>query len=185
MHRRPLLRLLNDYRYRHPDEADVVQRFRTFVESHPDCFERRLTVGHVTGSAWLVDRAGTHVLLTHHRKLDLWIQLGGHADGNPDPLAVALEEAREESGLGDLEPMGEDVFDLAIHDIPAIGDEPAHQHYDVRFALRVTGSECYTVSRESHDLAWVEIARLGDYTREDSMMRLARKWLALRRNPHP
>lgn len=185
MHRQVLLHLLNDYRHRHPAEAGVVRRFRTFVESHPDCFDRRLKVGHVTGSAWLVDRAGTHVLLTHHRKLDLWIQLGGHADGNPDPLAVALEEAREESGLSDLAPVGEDVFDLAIHDIPAIGADPAHKHYDVRFALRATGSERYTVGDESHDLAWVEIERLGDYTSEVSMLRLARKWLALERNRHP
>jgi 8-oxo-dGTP pyrophosphatase MutT (NUDIX family) len=180
MHRQALLRLLNDYRHRHPDEAWVVRRFRTFVESHPDCFERQLAVGHVTGSAWLVNRAGTHVLLTHHRKLDRWIQLGGHADGNPDPLAVALEEAREESGLPAVAVVWEDVFDIAIHDIPAIGDEPAHQHYDVRYAVRATDSERYRVGNESHDLAWVEIERLGDYTREKSMLRLARKWLKVR-----
>ena len=180
MHRQILLRLLNDYRHRHPVEAGVVSRFRTFIEAHADCFDRRLRLGHVTGSAWLVNRAGTHVLLTHHRKLDFWIQLGGHADGNPDPLAVALEEAREESGLPAVMPVWEDVFDLAIHDIPAIGEEPAHQHYDVRYALRTTDSERYTVGSESHDLAWVEIDRLGDYSREESMLRLARKWLAVR-----
>ncbi len=178
MHRQSLLLLLEDYRIRHPDEFECVERFMRFVETHPACLERSLSSGHVTASAWLVNQAGTHVLLTHHRKLDLWVQLGGHADGNPDLLAVALEEAREESGLDDLAPVREPIFDVAIHRVPARGAEPAHDHYDIRFALRTSGSEAYTVGRESHDLAWIDIRCLEDLTREGSMLKMARKWLA-------
>ncbi len=175
MHRRPLLELLRRYQRRNPDETAVNTRFRDFVTLHETCFERSLLIGHVTGSAWLVDSAGERVLLTHHRKLGRWLQLGGHSDGDPDVLQVALREAREESSL-QVRPVHDEVFDLDIHEIPARGPEPAHHHYDVRFALQVEGSESFAVSSESHDLAWVPIHSLADYTDEDSMLRMARKW---------
>lgn len=175
MHREPLLHLLADYGLRHADEIPVVERFRDFVQAHQRCFERDLWAGHVTGSAWLVNAARDAVLLTHHRKLGRWLQLGGHSDGNPDPLAVALMEAREESGL-EVAPLSMVAFDLDIHEIPARKQDPAHFHFDVRFALTVTGSEIFRVSPESLDLAWVPIERLADYTDEESMLRMARKW---------
>lgn len=177
MHRNDLLSKLRHYRDRFPSEQDVADRLIGFVESHPDCFERSLEVGHITGSAWLVNKAGTHVLLTHHRKLNAWLQLGGHADGNTDILDAALQEALEESGIRELEPVSTDVFDIDIHLIPARKNEPEHYHHDIRFAFRCTGSEAYTVSNESHDLAWVETERLEEYSTEESMLRMARKWL--------
>jgi 8-oxo-dGTP pyrophosphatase MutT (NUDIX family) len=178
--RRTLLEQLENYRQRYPDESSTVERFRAFIEAHPDCFERSLAVGHLTGSAWLVNRSASHVLLTYHRKLDLWVQLGGHADGNPDLLAVALQEAREESGIAGIKPVAQAIFDLDIHRIPARGAEPAHDHYDVRFALQVTESENFEISAESHDLAWIKIRRLAEKTQEPSMLRMARKWLRCR-----
>lgn len=135
--------------------------------------------GHVTGSAWLVNRPGTHVLLTHHRKLKRWLQLGGHADGEGDVLKVALTEAREESGLERLVAVAPALFDLDIHRIPEHGSEPAHYHYDARFALRSMDDSPYRISGESNQLAWAEIANLGAYTNEESMLKMARKWLAL------
>ncbi len=80
-----------------PAEAQVAAEFVRFAEAHPDCLWRSCVPGHFTGSAWVVDAARRHTLLTHHRKLDKWLQLGGHADGDPDLLAVARREAREES----------------------------------------------------------------------------------------
>ena len=70
-----------------------------FVSAYPNCFERSLSIGHITGSAWLVNQTKTRVLLTHHKRLNKWLQLGGHADGNPNVLEVAMQEAREESGI--------------------------------------------------------------------------------------
>jgi 8-oxo-dGTP pyrophosphatase MutT (NUDIX family) len=105
--------------------------------------------------------------------------LGGHADGDPDVLAVALKEAREESGLEDFEPLGGGIFDLDIHPIPARKDEPEHLHYDVRFVLRAMGPTAYTVSEESHDLRWVRLEEVVGLTEEESMMRMVRKWAAL------
>ena len=124
MHRQRLLRLIDQYAFEHPDERPLVQSFRRFVEHEPRCFERDCWTGHVTGSAWLVNNARTHVLLTHHRKLNRWLQLGGHSDGNPDSLDVARREAEEESGLV-VAPCDERVFDLDVHEIPPRNADPA------------------------------------------------------------
>lgn len=177
MHRRQLLDLLYAYAERRPEEQETVSRFLEFVRGHPRCFERDLWAGHVTGSAWLLDGMRQRVLLTHHRKLGRWLQLGGHSDGDPDPLRVAIREAEEESGLM-VEPLSRGIFDLDIHRIPARRQDPAHYHFDVRFALQVVGSEDFAVSGESLDLAWVPVTKLHRYTDEASMLRMARKWLS-------
>ena len=177
MSRAGVIRQLRDYRARWINEADTVARFIAFLAAHPDGFARELKIGHVTGSAWVVNREGTHVLLTHHRKLNRWVQLGGHADGDADVFRVALREAEEESGLTDLEPVGTEIFDVDVHEIPARGELPAHLHWDLRYAFRASGSEAYRVSDESLDLAWIEIGALRSVTREESMLRMARKWL--------
>lgn len=177
MHRNDLLAKLRTYRNERPDESPVADRLIRFVETHPDCFERSLQVGHVTGSAWVVNRAGTHVLLTHHKKLNIWVQLGGHADGNSDILNAAFREAVEESGIQNLKPISPTIFDIDIHEIPERKTEPAHNHYDIRFVFQCEDTEDFIVSDESHDLAWVELAELEAYSNEESMLRMAKKWL--------
>jgi 8-oxo-dGTP pyrophosphatase MutT (NUDIX family) len=180
VHREPLLNALSEYAARHPGERACSERFAAFVRAHPDCFSRTLVPGHVTGSAWVVHPDGAQVLLTHHRKLDMWVQLGGHADDDPDPARVALREAEEESGLVGLELVSPGIFDIDIHRIPARGSEPEHEHFDVRFAIRATSGTVYRVSPESKALAWVPVAGVARLTSEPSMLRMCAKWLALR-----
>ena len=174
--RQLLISQLEDYRMRHPSESPIIDRFVDFVSSNVDCCERSNLEGHLTGSAWLVNRDGTHVLLTHHRRFNKWLQLGGHADGNQDLLEVATKEAYEESGLGRLRPLSKAIFDLDIHRIPASGGVPEHDHYDVRYAFEAVGDESYRVSDESNDLRWVEIANIADYAEGPTMLRMAEKW---------
>lgn len=159
-------------------ESALVAAFADFARAHVDGFERSCRPGHFTGSAWLVSADGRRVLLTHHRKLGRWLQLGGHADGDPDLAAVALREAEEESGLTGLT-VEAPVFDLDRHWIPARGDEPGHWHYDVRYVVRAGASEDFAVGPESLALAWREIAALAaDGEADASLGRMAKRWLA-------
>lgn len=148
-----------------------------FLAEAKNPFHRETTAGHFTGSAWLVDRNGERVLLTHHRKLQRWLQLGGHADGNADLASVALREAREESGLAGLsvEPA---IFDVDRHWIPERKHEPGHWHYDVRYIVRAESQQDFVVSEESLALAWVSISSLAEGRDTDaSLRRMAQKWL--------
>lgn len=159
-----------------PEEAAVAEAFRVLLADAHDPFVRARLDGHFTASAWLVDATGTRLLMTHHRKLDRWLQLGGHADGDRDLPAVALREAREESGLAGLV-VEQAIFDLDAHWIPARAEVPGHWHHDVRYVVRATGGEDFVVSDESHALAWRDIDALREDAGTDpSIARMARKW---------
>ncbi len=181
MHRQPLLALLRDYRARHPEEAACADRITNLVVEHEDCFERTCLPGHITASAWIVDHAGSRALLTHHRKLDAWLQLGGHADGDPDVCGVALREAREESGMAHFEVLADGLpIDIDVHDIPARPGEPAHEHHDFRFLLRAKPDQPLVMSEESNDLRWFEREALAPLLADESIGRMVGKahaWL--------
>jgi len=163
------------------------------VETEPACFSRHtFTPGHVTGSAFVVCRSTGKVLLHHHRRLNAWLQLGGHDDGENDPRATALREGREESGLSDLALLTPDVLDVDVHDIPAGKGEPPHLHHDVRFAVTTRAPEAIKRDAgESLDLAWFTLDEAAEKMNEPGARRaLARlaKLLEpadLRRPPGP
>jgi 8-oxo-dGTP pyrophosphatase MutT (NUDIX family) len=182
VHRTGILELLESYCRRFPDEESIIEQYRAFVTGHSDCFERSLNVGHVTGSAWLLDSTGTRALLTHHKKLDKWLQPGGHADGDSNVLNVCMKEALEESGLPAIRFVSRQLLDIDIHLIPARNNEPQHHHYDCRFLLQSAGSDHYRVSDESHDLCWAKLDEIDGYNPEISMARMARKSRLVRIN---
>jgi 8-oxo-dGTP pyrophosphatase MutT (NUDIX family) len=176
VHRHALLALLASYAARFPDETAVVERFRAFVAAYDDCFERTCVPGHVTGSAWVVSHDGAQCLLTHHRKLGRWLQLGGHSDGDPDTARVALREATEESGIAGLAlAPGVQPLDLDAHEIPARGADPAHVHYDVRFLIVAPRDATLTMSDESLALRWFPTDRPLAVEHDESVSRLLRK----------
>ena len=176
MHRQDILAKLAAYKPMDANDAAQRDRITIFVQNHPDCFERSLAVGHLTGSSWLINRTGDRVLLTHHRKLDMWLQLGGHADGNCDILDVALQEAREESGLDRIHAVSDDIFDLDVHRIPPHGQTPAHDHHDVRFLLQADTEDHYIISDESHELRWCTPDEALQLSTDTSVQRMVRKW---------
>lgn len=175
MHRDRVLRQLESHIPADEHERSMVREILAFVRAHEDCFHRSCLEGHLTGSAWITDASGTRTLLTHHRKLDKWLQLGGHADGETDLLQVALKEAREESGLSRFLVRMDKPFDVDRHWIPERKGVPGHWHLDLRFWIEADPNEPLVLSDESHDLAWVEVARVGEMNPEESMLRMVRK----------
>ena len=167
------------YGRRWPAETGVVGQFLALLDDPADPFVRERLEGHLTGGAWLVSADGRRTLLTHHRKLGRWLQLGGHADGDRDLARVALREAEEESGLAGLVVEADAVFDVDRHWIPGRGEVPGHWHHDVRYVVRAAGSEAYAVGEESLDLAWRDIAAIAaDPAADASLRRMAGYWLA-------
>lgn len=142
-----------------------------------DAFSRAQFVpGHFTASCYIVDDAG-RLLLHHHRRLNRWLQMGGHVEGDELPSVAALREGSEESGLGDLRLVG-GIFDLDIHAIPAAKGEPQHDHFDVRYVARTSEPEAIAIDRaESNELAWVTLDRAAELMPGPESQRVIRKIL--------
>ncbi len=169
---------LIDLLERHVPGDDTERRHRNhalaFVRSTRACTSRATLEGHVTASAWILSPDRASVLLTHHRKLDRWLQLGGHVEDDVAIQQAALREAREESGIDDICLASHALFDIDVHLIPARGAEPAHYHYDFRFLLHA-GNTGFIVGDESHDLAWLDLADCLGGEIDESIRRMARK----------
>ena len=157
-----------------PAEATSIAATLAFLEEQSRFWQRDNYVGHLTASAWVLNTAKTHVLLTHHRKLNCWLQVGGHVDESDESLlAAALREAREESGIQVIEPLQTTIFDIGHHPINT-AKEPAHVHYDIRYLL-VARTMAFVVSEESNDLAWVPLTEVATINRSTALHRMANK----------
>ena len=179
MHRQLLLDLLDRYNPEASEEQAYKRDMISFINRYDQCFERSLEVGHITCSAWLLSKDRSKALLMHHAKLDKWFQLGGHSDGNPDTLAVAIKETQEESGIESIVPVSKDIFDIDIHLTTANKREREHFHYDVRFLLGVDSDEKVIQNIESKELRWIGKDRKELPSTEPSIVRMFDKWIGL------
>ena len=184
MHRQELLNMLNEHSTRFMDESGYVKRAISYVEDHEDCFYRELWPAHVTGSAWVVSPNRDRVLMMHHKKHNQWFQPGGHADGDSDILRVAQKETSEETGLdmSHVKLLGLKIFDVDIHSIPAIGNDPRHDHIDIRFLVEIDDSIPVPGNDESHQVLWVNLHEVTRYNNNRSTFRMLEKTRQLR-NP--
>ena len=160
----------------------VVQANRTrmlaFVDGHPDALHRSCEVGHLTGSALVVDPSTRCALLLFHAKVRRWLQPGGHADGDANLAAVALREATEETGIDGLavHPV---PIDLDVHRfVSARRDEPDHDHHDVRFLVVSPPGAQPAINHESEGARWVAFGDLASIGVDDGVLRMARAGLA-------
>ena len=152
---------LEVYRTPYEEEAEFIEDFIDLTND-PLAFKRERLEGHFTASSWIVNKKRTHTLLTLHRKLGRWLQLGGHADGNENLVEVALQEAEEESGLTSLKLVEVSIFDIDKHIIPERPHVLEHFHFDVRYLLEADINEPLKISDESISLAWIAFDSVVD-----------------------
>jgi 8-oxo-dGTP pyrophosphatase MutT (NUDIX family) len=168
-----LVNAFRSYQTTFEEENKFVSSFLDLLKQQ-DCFQRTHLPGHITGSSWIINNERTKTLLVHHAKLNKWVQPGGHADGEENILNVALREAEEETGLKKLNPI-QNIFDVDIHLIPQRKDFPEHFHYDIRFLVNADETEKIVVSEESHDVKWISLDELENFTKERSVLRMKDK----------
>ncbi len=152
----------------------------SFLKNNDTCFERSCWRGHFTASAWVVNSEETHILLMHHRKLGIWVQLGGHADGDKNLLAVSMKEVWEESGIK-TRPITDKIFDISIHHIPEYELDKEHYHYDVRFLLKSTGNDTIVKNEESIDIRWFQANEECLPTKNPCIIRMLNKWMGYKK----
>ena len=170
-----LATLLENYLIEYPHE-NAATNMLDFLNKKGNSFSKENKEGHFTGSAWIVNPDRSMVLMTHHRKLNMWLQLGGHADGMEDLISVAIREAKEESGFNEFVLLSDRIFDLDIHKFPATKDEPRHHHYDVRFLLEADpNNNTIIISDESIDVQWIPLDKVLSLNPESSIQRMVKK----------
>lgn len=140
------------------EEADREQILR-FLGSADDAFSRSNKTAHMTASSWIINRDGTKVLMVYHRIYDSWSWTGGHADDDEDLLAVAMREAREETGVESLCVLGDGIFSLEV--LTVDGHEkrgeyvPSHLHMNVTYLLQADENDALHICEdENSGVAW-------------------------------
>lgn len=150
---------LAGYRPQGAAEETDVARTRRLTDAEADPWRRSLPL-HLTASALIVHPPTKTVLLRWHQRQQRWLQVGGHGDpGETDPLAIALREAEEESGLPDLKPWpGAAIRHVVICDVAPGKGEPAHEHADLRYFLATERPDAVRPESEDAPLRWLTFA---------------------------
>jgi ADP-ribose pyrophosphatase YjhB (NUDIX family) len=173
------LSLLDAYDPSSEQEQNAKQFIQDFITENERYWSRGTLTGHLTGSAWITNKSQSKAVLLHHKKLNIWVQPGGHIDDEDESLiAASLREAKEETGLPELVAQQAGIFDLDVHKIPARKTEPEHWHLDVRFWF-VAEDTALAISEESNELAWLTRAEIEKLTQEESVLRMVRKTLSV------
>lgn len=148
--------LLRQYQPHNDAEAADLRRILDLARTASDPWLRSLPL-HLTASALVVHPESSRLLLRWHQRQQAWLQVGGHGDpGESDPLAIALREAREETGLADLQPWPDgQLRHLAIVPVPANDREPAHHHADLRFILATRTPDAARAENPDAPLRWL------------------------------
>lgn len=171
---KPIEKMLEDYLQNYKEESDRIKELLVFIQD-----KNRLEIpfqrGHLTGSAWLINKNRDKILLTHHNKLNRWLQLGGHLESGEHAIEAAYRECLEESGIKNIKILDEKIFDIDIHMIPKYKNEEEHYHYDIRFIFEADSNEKLLISSESKDLKWIDLKKIAQYNNDESIVRMIEK----------
>ncbi|MGW5422735.1 NUDIX hydrolase [Streptomyces sp. NPDC003943] len=155
------------------DQPELRDVYLEHLAAHPDGMYKPCGAGHLTSSALVIDPSRGQVLLTLHKKLNMWLQMGGHCEpGDPTVEAAALREATEESGIAGLTLLPGGPVRLDRHPIPA----PCHWHLDVQYAALAPAGAAAAISDESLDLRWFGYDEVADVA-DTSVVRLVERTL--------
>ena len=176
--KKTVLNLLREHVGTDEKERSDIAFIASFIETHNLVFGKANPNGHITGSALVIDDH-QRILLTYHKKLQRWLQLGGHSDDNEyDPATTAYREAREESGLIDLKfdpEIGPIPIDIDVHIIPARKAVAAHYHLDFRYVLRTLEPDRIELTAESDALEWVPLSSTHNLGFDPALVRAVDK----------
>lgn len=158
-----------------------------FIENNDDALYRTNLVAHMTSSAVVTNEKETKVLFAYHNIYDAWSWVGGHNDGNPDLLEVAIKEAKEETGVENIRPKSDDV--LAI-DVVHVTNHykhgrfvPDHLHLNATYHLIADENDRLKVKEDENSaVRWFDIDEVLDYVDEPRMVPLYKKIFNIIRN---
>jgi 8-oxo-dGTP pyrophosphatase MutT (NUDIX family) len=174
MNRQNCIKTISAHTPFNEQEAGSITATLAFLDGQTRFWQRDNYIGHLTASAWVVNATRSHVLLAHHRKLNRWLQVGGHVEeGDGSLLEAALREAREECGIQAIAPLQTTIFDIGHHPINTAKEQP-HVHYDIRFLLVAQDME-FAVSEESYALGWFALDEVPTISDSAALHRMTRK----------
>ncbi len=147
------------------------------INTFDDVLTRTNEIMHITSSTFILNKAKDKTLMIHHNIYNSWSWTGGHADGEENLLAIAIKEAREETGVKNVKPIVSDIFSLDI--LPVLGHMKngkyvsAHLHLSVAYLVEVNEDELLVVkSDENSDVKWIPIEKVNEYSNEPHMQKL-------------
>lgn len=176
MRKEELIKLLEEHKPSDLKEQESKNKILSFLHENDNFTGRDNTTGHITGAAWIISKDRKKVLLTHHIKLNMWLQLGGHVEGEEHVIETALREAMEESALTSLRCISDKIFDVDVHLFPKKGEMEAHYHFDVRFLFEADENEQINRQKsESKGMKWIALEDVSSYAKEDTILRMTNK----------
>jgi len=151
-----------------------------FIDTNSNALERTNLAAHVTSSAFVVNESMTKILFAYHKIYDSWAWVGGHADGNPDLLEVAIKEAMEETGISKVTPYDDHIFTIDVIQVMNHMKHgkyvPDHLHLNAAFLLIADEHDSLSINHdENSGVAWFDIHDVFNHVSEKRMISVYKK----------